>query len=160
MSINSFASHEQLVFSQAPRDFKPNLEAAACFLKAGDEFLFLHRNPDTTEGGKWGIPGGKLEKGESSSCGVIREVLEETGFQIDESQLKHLGTVYIRQQVPAKDFIYDMFEYRLKEKFEVKINAETHKGFSWMTLGESLNYNLIQGEDECIDRAYGVRRAH
>lgn len=156
----SFSSHEQLVFSEAPRDFKVSLEAAACFLKVGEEFLFLHRLPTTTEGNKWGIPGGKLEKDESAHAGVLREVLEETGFAMDVSQLRHLGTVYIRQQVPAKDFIYDMFEYRLPEKFDVKINLKTHKGFSWMTLRESLDYDLIQGEDECIDRAYGVRRAH
>ncbi|HSL29774.1 MAG TPA: NUDIX domain-containing protein [Anaerolineales bacterium] len=30
----------------------------------------------------WGLPGGGLEYGESPECGVVREVWEETGFDV------------------------------------------------------------------------------
>lgn len=46
--------------------------------------LVLRRHPaSTTNPGKWELPGGKPEKGESFESSLRREVLEETGFEID-----------------------------------------------------------------------------
>lgn len=38
--------------------------------------------------GTWTMPGGKLHFGESFEAGAVREVLEETGIQIEEKNLK------------------------------------------------------------------------
>ncbi len=38
--------------------------------------------------GTWTIPGGKLDFGESFEDGAEREVLEETGIQVDKENLK------------------------------------------------------------------------
>lgn len=38
--------------------------------------------------GKWGLPGGKLDEGESQLQGAIREAHEETGLVIDPSNCK------------------------------------------------------------------------
>jgi len=46
--------------------------------------LVLKRHPaSTTNPGKWELPGGKPNKGESFEESLRREVLEETGFEID-----------------------------------------------------------------------------
>lgn len=37
----------------------------------------------------WGLPGGGLEYGESPECGIIREVWEETGFDVHVEKLLH-----------------------------------------------------------------------
>ena len=37
----------------------------------------------------WGLPGGGLEYGESPECGIVREVLEETGFDVRVEKLLH-----------------------------------------------------------------------
>lgn len=144
-----------LIFNDLPEDFIPKIEVAACFLKVGDEFLFLHRTANVSEPNKWGIPGGKVQKGESAEEAVIREIQEETGFQMEAAHLNFLGKVYIRQFLPAIDFTYSMFEYQIEEKFEVSLNFQEHRGFTWMSLRDSLNYPLIQGEHECIEIAYG-----
>ena len=35
----------------------------------------------------WGLPGGGLEYGESPECGIMREVWEETGFEVNVERL-------------------------------------------------------------------------
>lgn len=42
--------------------------------------------------GRWGLPGGALEKGESFSEAVKREVREETGFVIEVERFVAVGT--------------------------------------------------------------------
>jgi len=44
--------------------------------------LLIKRAPNLSEGGKYGLPGGYLDRDESTEDGVIREVLEETGWKV------------------------------------------------------------------------------
>ena len=41
--------------------------------------VLLHRRSDN---GLWGLPGGKVDPGESVSAAVVREVREETGYEV------------------------------------------------------------------------------
>ncbi len=60
------------------------IEAAGGFIKnEQDEYLFIFRR------GKWDLPKGKLEKGETPEIAAIREVQEETGLQfVKEKSLR------------------------------------------------------------------------
>lgn len=56
--------------------------AAAVFDEEGR--LLLHRR---TDNGNWALPGGTLEMGESADQCVVREVKEETGFDVEVVRL-------------------------------------------------------------------------
>ncbi len=142
----------QLIFQTPPENFQPKVEAAGCFIVVGSDVLFLKRQSFIVEGNNWGVPGGKLEKGESAEKAVLREVREETGIEIDS--VKYLDTVYIRH--PISDFTYHMFETRL-ESFpdQVVIDPAEHTEYRWVTLEEALRLSLITAEDECIYLVYG-----
>lgn len=43
--------------------------------------------------GKWTLPGGGLERGESAVSAATRELYEETGIRVDESSLQYLATL-------------------------------------------------------------------
>jgi len=86
----------QLVFQQPPENFNSKVEIVACFLTVNRNVLFLKRQPHKSEGNKWGIPGGKVEKGETVDQVVLREVREETGMDLAGQPLKYFGKVYIR----------------------------------------------------------------
>lgn len=63
--------------------------AAACVLD-GDGVLLQRRGDD----GTWGFPGGAIELGESAAEAVLREVLEETGIQVEIDDLIGIYTKY------------------------------------------------------------------
>lgn len=49
-----------------------------------DGKILLQRRSDN---GLWGLPGGSLEKGESVTAAIVREVQEETGLQVEVVRL-------------------------------------------------------------------------
>ena len=69
------------------------LKTVLCYLKKDDCYLLLFRNKKQNDynQGKWIGVGGHVEKGESIDQAAIREVKEETGFDIHS--LKCAGEV-------------------------------------------------------------------
>jgi 8-oxo-dGTP diphosphatase len=146
-------SNGRMVFQEPPENFNPKLEVAACFITVDENVLFMKRQPHRSEPSKWGIPGGKVEKGETAHQAVRREIKEETGLDLPHD-VKHLGTVYIRY--PEVDFIYHMYGHDLNDyPAKIEIDPVEHEEYQWMTLGDALKLPLIRGEDECIYLVYG-----
>ncbi|MGG5260216.1 NUDIX hydrolase [Phycicoccus avicenniae] len=63
---------------------RPHQRVAAYAVVVADERLLLTQlAPRTGAAGRWNLPGGGLEPGESATAAVVREVLEETGQVVD-----------------------------------------------------------------------------
>ncbi len=155
--LSSYTFTSQIVFFSPPEHFHPKIEVAACFMKTGDEFLFLKGLARKDHGETWGIPGGKCEKGETAQEAVIREVWEETGIVLKSEKIRDCGKVYFRH--PTLDFTYYMFEYTLESKPSVRIQTDEHSDFRFLTLKEALDIlPLMPGEAECIDYVYGIHK--
>lgn len=52
-----------------------------------EKILLVKRNKDLLEGGKWALVGGYVERDETLTQAVEREVFEETGWKIKEIKL-------------------------------------------------------------------------
>ena len=70
---------------------------AIVFDEQGRLLLVQRANPPAQ--GKWSLPGGRLEPGENSETGVVREVREETG--LDVTVIREVGT--IQRDAPSGD---------------------------------------------------------
>ncbi|MCJ8504234.1 NUDIX domain-containing protein [Kocuria flava] len=67
--------------------------------------LLLVRRGRAPQRGRWTLPGGALEPGETVAGAAVREVLEETGLRV--RVLRELGTV----RVPAgEDLVYEVHD--------------------------------------------------
>lgn len=61
---------------------------SAIIFDASDRILLTRR----TDNGRWCLPGGGMDSGESASEAIIREVWEETGLQVEVDRLAGIYT--------------------------------------------------------------------
>lgn len=149
-----FSQLSATVYFKPPCNFKPRFEIAAVFIENNGRILILHRQENKSQGNKWGIPGGKVDKNELPLQAAIRELKEETAYDISKQEIENLGTVYIEYN-DNDHFVYHMFRTKLQDNpGDVKINFVEHKGFTWVTPSDALKMDLLQDEDPCIRLIY------
>lgn len=146
------------IFLNPPSDFSPTVEVASCYCVMEDKILFLQRHLNRAQGGTWGLPAGKLEKGERAREACIREVYEEVGLRIDDdvTGLKQIGKLYVR--LPHVDFIYHMFHKWFASMPEIDLALDEHVEARWLTIPEAYQLRLVAGEKAAL--AYYERWSH
>jgi 8-oxo-dGTP pyrophosphatase MutT (NUDIX family) len=92
-------------------------------------YLYLMRN-DNRHPESWGIPGGKIEHGESLRDAMFRECHEELGFVPDFMRLVPL------EKFTSNDgkFSYHTFYCTVANEFIPQLNNE-HVGYAWINSG-------------------------
>ena len=101
---------------------------AVLILDDQDRLLVLKRSESSHwMPGKWGLPGGKVESGETTEGAVARETLEETGLFIGD--LVHI--------LDHSNKMVDIF-YARDYEGKVKLDFE-HDDFEWVSR-EDIDY--------------------
>ena len=127
--------------------------AAIIFQSAAREKILLTRRADN---GKWCLPGGRMEPGESASECCMREVLEETGLQVS---IQKLAGVYTspdwvieyrdgnRHQLVAFSFVCEV------TAGELQLSDETTE-FGWFTREQIKSMDLVEHHPQRIADAW------
>lgn len=131
-----------MVLLQKPQNFTAQFTAAGCFMLCDDQILLLLRQDHKPQGGTWGTPGGKVEKGESALIAVRRELMEETGI-VEQYEMRELQPTYVR--LPDLDFVYLMFVVKVNQKPAIKLDPSSHKNYIWINLNEVSQLPCIHG---------------
>lgn len=92
-------------------------------------YLYLMRN-DSKHPGSWGLPGGRVEAGETLLAAMNRESCEEMGFVPEYSKLIPLEKFTTADQ----KFEYHTFFCIVDEEFAPLLNHE-HMGYAWIDSG-------------------------
>ena len=141
-----------MIYQNQPEKFNPRFRVVACYLQHDGNFLLLHRLNHKSQGGKWGLPAGKVEAGENEREAMSREMREETGLMVTPENFKYFTTIYVRY--PEYDFIYSMFSLELDSLPAVQVNPNEHQNFRWMSRESALKIGLVDDLDECIKMFY------
>ena len=114
-----------------------------CMIENGDRILVQdRRNPD------WpGItfPGGHLEKRESLTASVIREVREETGLFIEAPKLCGVKQF----SPPDKEYRYLVFFFKT-DRFSGELQSSDEGEVFWIRREELKNYVTAEGFEEML----------
>lgn len=98
-----------------------------------EEKVLLLKRCHPLKGVYWDIPGGRLQKGESQTETLLREVREETGLNnISKVHPLMMSLTDIRIPGPTGDFglIFSIFLIKITEAF-IPILSNEHVDFEW-----------------------------
>jgi ADP-ribose pyrophosphatase YjhB (NUDIX family) len=96
VEANKMANVQQREFPEAP------IVGVGAVVVERERVLLVQRGHEPSKG-KWSLPGGILELGESLEQGVAREVLEETGLVVETIELVELVDRIQRVSEPTGD---------------------------------------------------------
>ena len=122
--VNLYHSKEEKLLKHLFKKLPVVTAGGGMVLNADNDVLFIYRN------GRWDLPKGKVEKGESIEEGAIREVGEETGVKNLEIS-KFLMTTY--------------HVFQRKGKFKLKVTY-------WYEMTTDYTGELIPEESEGIQK--------
>lgn len=94
--------------------------------------------------GKWSIPGGLVELGETVEQTVIREVKEETGLEVEKPE--HIDVVdnIIRDENGEIKYHFVIIDYFVKFKGGTLKAASDAEELKWVALNEVEKYDLTK----------------
>jgi ADP-ribose pyrophosphatase YjhB (NUDIX family) len=75
---------------------RPKAAVSACLFR-GDEVVLVRRGKPPYLG-RWSLPGGSIEAGETSKAAVVREIREETGLAFEPLGVAGVNDVIVRDE--------------------------------------------------------------
>lgn len=114
----------------------PLTKIAGCTLRQGDKYLLVQEKKPAVYG-KWNLPAGHVDPGESVEQAAIREVREETGY------LVVLRQKVLFEQAPEVGREFHIFDAQIVSG-ELHIPADELLAANWFTLDEI--YKLQQAD--------------
>ncbi len=136
------------IYYTPPADFQPVMEAAGCYCTCEEKILLVKRQPFKTQGNKWGVPAGKLEKNEEPQTAIIRELKEEVGLTVTTDAIQHIKTLFIR--LPPIDYIYHMFFTFFHIQPAIVLDLSENQEAMWASLPLALQLPLMAAGKESL----------
>jgi mutator protein MutT len=121
---------------------QPIIGVGAVIIKDGK--ILLEKRKNEPGKGKWSIPGGLVELGESVEQTVMREVEEETGLEVEKPE--HIDVVdnIIRDESGRVKYHFVIIDYFMKLKGGTLKAASDAEELRWVTFDEVERYALTK----------------
>jgi ADP-ribose pyrophosphatase YjhB (NUDIX family) len=114
--------------------------------------ILLERRKNEPGKGKWSIPGGLVELGESVEETVIREVVEETSLEVEEPMLIDVVDDVTRDENDEIKYHFVIIDYFVRLKGGMPKASSDAAELKWVQLSGVENYDLTKTFREFFNR--------
>ena len=128
----------------------PSQASMVVIISPADKILLLKRPSTLREEhfpNKWCLAGGGGLEGETPTQNAIREVMEETGMQLEPNMLHYL----LNKRDGDKN--YHFFYVRTDKQPNIMNVLDEHEEFKWVRADEIDNYDMIKDTHSIIKMA-------
>ena len=129
-----------------------NATAGVLIYQDGKVLLVKHLANAKQPTGHYGFPAGRVEQGETEKQAAVRELLEETGLTVNESDLIEFPGNYVESTLQLKhgpeEFSYRVF---IVKKYSGELRATDQNSPEWLTLDEVSVVNLVGSVKEILE---------
>jgi mutator protein MutT len=121
---------------------QPVVGVGAVIIRDGK--ILLEKRRSEPAKGKWSIPGGLVELGESAEQAVIREVKEETGLEVEKPELIDvINNISLDENGKIK-YHFVIIDYFVRLKGGELKAADDAEELRWIALDEAEKYDLTK----------------
>jgi len=114
--------------------------------------ILLEKRKSEPGKGKWSIPGGLVELGETVEQTVMREIREETGLEVEKPELIDVVDYIIADEDSRVKYHFVMIDYFVKLKGGTLKAADDAAELRWVPLSEVEKYDLTKTFREFFKR--------
>ncbi|HLJ46824.1 MAG TPA: NUDIX hydrolase [Bryobacteraceae bacterium] len=117
------------------------------------EILLVERGKEPLKG-FWSLPGGILETGEKLAEGICREVLEETGLEVEPLGIFEIFERIMRDVDGRPEYHYVLVDYTCRVKGGILGPATDVSDAAWVSQQNLSRYRLTEGTLAVVERAF------
>lgn len=132
----------------------PRVGVGAVVLR-GEEVLLVRRGGQPSAG-KWSLPGGLVELGETSIDAVCREVREECGLDITVVDVAGVVDRVVRDAGGRVRYHYVLVDYLARSTSDVLCAGTDAADARWVRIDEVMTLDVTDGIMAMIERALAL----
>ena len=137
---------------------RPVLGIGALIFDRG-RILLVERGKEPLKG-YWSLPGGVLEIGETLEQGIVREVREETGLEVEPLKMLEIFERIIRDSQGAPEYHYVLIDYICRVTGGSLRAADDASRVAWVPRRLLSAYQITTGTLPVIEKGFRQRRRH
>src|SRR5277367_1928825 len=118
-----------------------------------NQVLLIQRGQEPLKG-FWSLPGGILETGETLEQGIRREVLEETGLEVEPLSIFEVFERIMPDGYGKTEYHYVLIDYLCKTVGGALQAASDVSRVAWAAQTELAQYRLTEGTLAVVERAF------
>jgi 8-oxo-dGTP diphosphatase len=118
----------------------------------GDRILLVERGREPLKGW-WSLPGGLVETGERLEDALRREVLEETGLEVEVLGLVEVFERIMRDASGAAEYHFVLMDYLCRPAGGTLCAADDADRVEWFSPGEIEGLRITEGTPAVIAKA-------
>lgn len=126
------------------------LLSSSIIKNSDDKILLVQRSHSASFSEHWQLVEGKIEENESPVEAIKREITEEIGVNVKNSEVKSVS--YTQLQVKEIKYLAIRVIFEVKVDSNEIILSNEHQAFAWYSITEVLDLPLLPGTKEVIEK--------